>query len=143
MHPKGHAGLERFLSQLEEEIFTVDLDEPSQSNLSAGEWTALRNLDSDRTIVAKGADKDLLVFVCQWANTYLKLKNILMINGYIKKLNLIKTFRQVWLKRVIRFLIICVAIEIYQQVSSSILPTILKKQPALGSFTFYPKYRKG
>ena len=42
--PKGHASLETFLSQLDKELFTNDLDEPSQSNLSAEEWKALRNL---------------------------------------------------------------------------------------------------
>ena len=35
--PKGHASLEILLSQLEKELFTNDLDEPSQSNLSAEE----------------------------------------------------------------------------------------------------------
>ena len=41
--PKGHASLEIFLSQLEKELFTDDLDEPSQSNLSPEEWKALKH----------------------------------------------------------------------------------------------------
>ena len=63
MPPKGHASLEIFLSQLEKELFTDDLDEPSQSNLSPEEWKALRNLASDRSIVIKGADKGSSVVV--------------------------------------------------------------------------------
>ena len=55
--PKGHASLEIFLSQLEKELLTNDLNEASQGNLSAEEWKALRDLTSDCSIVIKGADK--------------------------------------------------------------------------------------
>ena len=55
--PKGHASFEIFLSQLEKERFTNNLDESSKRNLSAEEWKALRSLASDRSIVIKGADK--------------------------------------------------------------------------------------
>ena len=54
-----------------------------------------------------------------------------------------KTFLQFLLKRVIRFSFVCAALDWYQKVSSSILPTILRKQPSLGSFSFYLKYIKG
>ena len=70
--PKGHASLEIFLSQLEKELFTDDLDEPSQSNLSPEEWKALRNLASDRSIVIKGADKGSSVVVWDRADYILE-----------------------------------------------------------------------
>ena len=42
--PKGHPSLEVFLSRLEKELFSDDISEPTQSNLSAEEWKALRGL---------------------------------------------------------------------------------------------------
>ena len=37
LSPKGHASLEIFLNQLEKQLFTNDLDETLQSNLSPEE----------------------------------------------------------------------------------------------------------
>ena len=70
--PKGHASLEIFLSQLGKELFTDDLDEPSQSNLSSEEWKALRNLASDCSIVIRGADKGSSVIVWDRADYILE-----------------------------------------------------------------------
>ena len=70
--PKGHASLEIFLSQLEKELFTNDLDEPSESNLSAKERKALRNLASDRSIIINGADKGSSVVVWDRADYILE-----------------------------------------------------------------------
>ena len=70
--PKGHASLEIFLSQMEKELFTDDLDEPSQSNLSPEEWKTLRNLAPDRSIVIKGADKGSSVVVWDRADYILE-----------------------------------------------------------------------
>ena len=61
--PKGHASLEVFLSRLEKELFSDDISESIQSNLSAEEWKALRGLAADKTIVIKGAVKGSLVVV--------------------------------------------------------------------------------
>ena len=61
--PKGHASLEVFLSRLEKELFSDDISESTQSNLSAEEWKALRGLAADKTIVIKGADKGSSVVV--------------------------------------------------------------------------------
>ena len=47
-----------FLSSFEKELFSNDISESKQSNLSAEEWKALRGLAADKTIVIKGADKD-------------------------------------------------------------------------------------
>ena len=47
-----------------------------------------------------------------------------------------------WLKRVTRFLIAYAAIDWYQKQNWSILPTILRKQQTLVSFTFLPKVHK-
>ena len=55
--PKGHASLEVFLSGLEKELFSDDISESTESNLSAEEWKALRSLATDKTIVKKGAEK--------------------------------------------------------------------------------------
>ena len=38
--PKGHPSLEVFLSRLEKELFSDDISESTQSNLSAEEWKA-------------------------------------------------------------------------------------------------------
>ena len=61
--PKGHASLEVFLSRFEKELFSDDISESTQSNLSAEEWKALRGLAADKTIVIKGADKGSSVVV--------------------------------------------------------------------------------
>ena len=61
--PKGHASLQVFLSRLEKELFSDDINESTQSNLSAEEWKALRGLAADKTIVIKGADKGSSVVV--------------------------------------------------------------------------------
>ena len=53
LHPLGHASLEIFLSPLGQELFTGNLNEPSQSNLSAEEWKRLRNLASDHRLSSK------------------------------------------------------------------------------------------
>ena len=61
--PKGHASLQVFLSRLEKELFSDDISESTQSNLSAEEWKALRSLAADKTIVVKRADKGSSVVV--------------------------------------------------------------------------------
>ena len=77
---------------LKNKIIICNLDDPSQSNLSAKEWEALRNLASNCSIVIKGADKGSSVVVWDRADYILEAKNILMTNRYIKKLSLMKTF---------------------------------------------------
>ena len=52
-----------FLSRLEKELFSDDVSESTQSNLSAEEWKALRGLVADKNIVIKGADKGSSVVV--------------------------------------------------------------------------------
>ena len=37
--PKGYASLEVFLSQLEKELFSNEINEPTQSNLSGEKWS--------------------------------------------------------------------------------------------------------
>ena len=61
--PKGHANFELFLSRLEKELFSYDISESTQSNLSAEEWKALRELAADKTVVIKGVDKGSSVVV--------------------------------------------------------------------------------
>ena len=52
-----------FLSRFEKELFSDDISEFTQSNLSAEEWKALRGLAADKTIVMKGANKGSSVVV--------------------------------------------------------------------------------
>ena len=52
-----------FLSKLEKELFSDDISESTQSNLSAEEWKDLRGLAADKTIVIKGADNGSSVVV--------------------------------------------------------------------------------
>ena len=55
--PQGHPNFEVYLSQVENEIFSI-VDEPIRySNLSKEEWVAMRSLADDRSIVIKKADK--------------------------------------------------------------------------------------
>ena len=61
--PKGHASLEVFLSRVEKELFSDEMNDSTQSNLSGDEWKALRNLADDRSIVIKGADKGSSVVI--------------------------------------------------------------------------------
>ena len=46
-----------FLSRLEKELLSNEINEPTQSNLSEEEWKALRALGADKTIVVKAGDK--------------------------------------------------------------------------------------
>ena len=55
--PKRHASLEVFLSRIEKEPFSDEMNVSTQNNLSGEEWKALRNLAYDRSIVIKGSDK--------------------------------------------------------------------------------------
>ena len=55
--------LKCFLSRLEKELFSDDISESTQSNLSAEEWKALRGLAAHKTIVIKVADKGSPVVV--------------------------------------------------------------------------------
>ena len=51
------------LSRFEKELFSDDISESTQSNLSAEEWKALRGFAADKSIVIKGADKGSSVVV--------------------------------------------------------------------------------
>ena len=71
-----------FLSRFEKELFSNDISESTQSNISAEEWKALRGLAADKTIVIKGADKGSPVVVwdrsdyLQGVSTQLQDQNI-------------------------------------------------------------------
>ena len=67
--PKGHTDFELFLSRLEKELFSYDISESTQSNLSAEEWNSLRSLTADKTIVIKGADEGSSVEVWHRSNS--------------------------------------------------------------------------
>ena len=51
------------MSRFEKELFSDDISESTQSNLSAEEWKALRVLPVDKTIVIERADKGSSVVV--------------------------------------------------------------------------------
>ena len=46
-----------FSSRFEKALFSDDISESTQSDLSAEEWKALRGFVADKTIFIKGADK--------------------------------------------------------------------------------------
>ena len=52
-----------FLSRVEKELFSDEMNDSTQSNLYGDEWKPLRNLADDRRIVMKGADKDSSVVI--------------------------------------------------------------------------------
>ena len=52
-----------FLIRVEKELFSDEMNDSTQSNLSGDEWKALRNLADDRSIVIKGADKGSSVVI--------------------------------------------------------------------------------
>ena len=69
--PQGHPNLEVYLSQVENELFSI-ADEPIRySNLSKEEWIAMRSLADDRSIVIKKADKGSCIVVWD-RNDYLR-----------------------------------------------------------------------
>ena len=63
MEGQSHASYEVFLSRLEKELFSDDISDSTQSNVSVEEWKALRGLAADKTIVIRGADKGSSVVV--------------------------------------------------------------------------------
>ena len=52
-----------FLSRFEKKLVSDDISEFTQSNLSAEDWKALRDLEADKTIVIKGTNKRSSVVV--------------------------------------------------------------------------------
>ena len=48
---KGHASLDVFLSCVEKELFSNEINDSTQSNFSGEEWKPLRNLADDRSIL--------------------------------------------------------------------------------------------
>ena len=46
-----------FLSRVEKDLFSDEMNDFTQNNLSGDEWKALRNLADDSSIVIQGADK--------------------------------------------------------------------------------------
>ena len=59
----NHLKVIQVLSRLEKELFSGDINESTQSNVSAEEWKDFRGLAADKTIVIKGADKGFSVVV--------------------------------------------------------------------------------
>ena len=58
--PLGHANLEVFLSQAENETFEITKEPIRYSNLSQEEWRAIRTLADKRSMVIKKLTKDLV-----------------------------------------------------------------------------------
>ena len=61
--PQGYPNLEVYLSQVENELFSI-VDEPIRYfKISKEEWIAMRSLADDRSIVIKKADKGSCIVV--------------------------------------------------------------------------------
>ena len=87
---KGHASLEVFLSCVEKELFSNEMNDSTQSNLSGEEWKALRHLVDDMSILIKGADKSSSMVVWIELTTARKLLDDYEIPIYTRMLNLAK-----------------------------------------------------
>ena len=61
--PKGHPCLEVYLSQEEKELFELAVSHLGYSNFTKEEWTAIRSLADDRSIIIKKVDKGSCVVV--------------------------------------------------------------------------------
>ena len=61
--PKEHLCLEVYLSQVEKELFELAVSNLGYSNFTKEEWTAIRSLADDRSIIIKKADKGFCVVV--------------------------------------------------------------------------------
>ena len=61
--PKGHPCLEVYLSQVEKELFELAVSHLGYSKFTKEEWTAIRSLADDRSIIIKKADKGSCVVV--------------------------------------------------------------------------------
>ena len=60
--------LEVFLSQVEKELFELPVSHLGYSNFTREEWTAIRSLADDHSIIITNADKDSCVVV--WDRPY-------------------------------------------------------------------------
>ena len=69
--PQGHPNLEVYLSQVENELFSIANEPIRYSNLSKEEWIAMRSLADDKSIVIKKADKGSCIVVWD-RNNYLR-----------------------------------------------------------------------
>ena len=61
--PKGYPCLEVYLSQVEKDLFELGVSHLGYSNFTKEEWTAIRSLADDRSIIIKKAGKGSCVVV--------------------------------------------------------------------------------
>ena len=61
--PKGHPALVVFLNKTEKDIFSLILERVKDYNLTKDEYLAMRNLENDRNVVIKPADKGSSIVV--------------------------------------------------------------------------------
>ena len=54
--PKGHPCLKLYLSQVEKELLELAVSHLGYSNFTKEEWTAIRSLADDRSIIIKKAE---------------------------------------------------------------------------------------
>ena len=90
--PKRHASLEVFLSCVEKELFSDEMNDSTQGSLSGEEWKALRNLADDKSILKKCADKGSSVVVWDRDDYRQEASRQLRIPIYTRLLNLTKIF---------------------------------------------------
>ena len=89
--------LKYFLSRFEKEMFSDDISESAQSNLSTEQWKALKGLAADKTIVLKRAIR--------------APQDNCKIRTNASMLNSMKTYSPIWLQKAIRYLKVCVIIN--------------------------------
>ena len=84
-----------FLSRLEKELFSDDICESTQNNLSAEEWKTLRGLAADKTIFIKEAHKGSSVVFWNRSDYLHEASRQLQVRTYTKMLSSIKTYSSI------------------------------------------------
>ena len=138
--PKSHASLEVFLSWLEKELFSNEVYEPTQRNLSGEEWKALRALAADKTIVIKAADKGSSVVVWDRSDYFLETSRQLQYKKIYKDVRFSENILTDLVERCNKiFKRLCSHI-LFSEKELSILLIILKRKRISENYTFCLKY---
>ena len=90
--PKGEPCLEVYLRQVEKELFELEDPHLGYSNFTRKEWTAIRSLVDDRSIIIKKVYKGSCVVFGTEITIYLRKKNKWRIKIYTRTLTLVIEF---------------------------------------------------
>ena len=132
-----------FLSQLEEDIFTVLPGNAASYNLTKNEWLAMRGLAEDRSIIIKPADKGSCVVVWDRADYLAEAGNHLsLIAVPLKKRNL-EGKNLLGLLKPYGCLKHFFQRKVHALKNTNISLMVLESQSIYEKYIFYPKYIRG